>query len=57
MLNHLKIRSKLILLVGPLILLTMTLGYIAEHAFLTGQTAMNTVYEDRVVPLRDLKVI
>lgn len=57
MLNHLKIRSKLILLVGPLIILTMVLGYIAEHAFLTGQTAMNTVYEDRVVPLRDLKVI
>ncbi|PUE36079.1 methyl-accepting chemotaxis protein [Limnohabitans sp. Jir72] len=57
MLNHLKIRSKLVLLVGPLIVLIATLGYIAENAFLTGQSAMNTVYEDRVVPLRDLKVI
>jgi len=57
MLNHLKIRSKLILLVGPLIVLIMVMGYIAENAFKTGQSAMKTVYEDRVVPLRDLKVI
>ena len=57
MLSNLKIRSKLLLLVGPLILLIMGLGYIAEHAFVTGQSAMNTIYEDRVVPLRDLKVI
>ena len=57
MLNHLKIRFKLILLVGPLILLNIAMGYIAENAFRTGQAAMNTVYEDRVVPLRDLKVI
>jgi methyl-accepting chemotaxis protein len=57
MLNHLKIRSKLLLLVGPLIILIAVLGYIAETAFLTGQSAMNTIYEDRVVPLRDLKII
>jgi len=57
MLNHLKIRSKLILLVGPLIVLIMVMGYIAENAFKTGQSAMKTVYEDRVVPLRDLKVL
>ena len=57
MLNHLKIRSKLILLVGPLVLFIVAVGYIAENAFRTGQSAMTTVFEDRVVPLRDLKVI
>ena len=57
MLNDLKIRSKLILLVGPLILLIGVIGYIAEKAFLTGQSSMNTILEDRVIPLRDLKLI
>ncbi len=57
MLNNLKIRAKLILLVGPLILFLAAAGGIADKAFRTGQTALSTVYEDRVVPLRDLKVI
>lgn len=57
MLNHLKIRSKLLLLVGMLMLFIAALGLIAENAFRTGKAALSTMYEDRVVPLRDLKVI
>ena len=57
MLNNLKIRSKLVLLVGALILFIVAVGAVGEQAFTTGRTALSTIFEDRVVPLRDLKLI
>ncbi len=57
MLNNLKIRSKLTLLVGSLILFIVTVGIIGEQAFSTGSTALSSIFADRVMPLRDLKVI
>jgi len=57
MLNNIKIGTRLMLLVGLLNLFLLAVGWIGLHGMAGTDAAIDTIYEDRVVPLRDLKVI
>ena len=57
MLKNLKIGSKLIILVTLLSGFIILVGLIGLQGMQSGDAALDTVYNDRVVPLRDLKVI
>lgn len=57
MLKNLKIGAKLILLVSLLSAFIILVGLIGLRGMQAGDAALDTVYNDRVVPLRDLKVI
>ena len=57
MFRHLKIGVKLLILVMLLSLFMVMVGLIGLRGMQAGDAALDTVYNDRVVPLRDLKVI
>ncbi|MEI6559962.1 MAG: MCP four helix bundle domain-containing protein [Rhodospirillaceae bacterium] len=57
MLKNLKIGVKLFILVALLGALLVLVGLIGLRGMQAGDAALDTVYNDRVVPLRDLKVI
>ncbi|MBP2308485.1 HAMP domain-containing protein [Azospirillum melinis] len=57
MFKNLKIGKKLAVLVVVLNGFTAIIGLISLHGMKMGNDALDTVYNDRVVPLRDLKVI
>jgi methyl-accepting chemotaxis protein len=57
MLRHLKIGVKLLILVMLLSFFMVMVGLIGLRGMQAGDAALDTVYNDRVVPLRDLKVI
>ncbi|WAJ39603.1 methyl-accepting chemotaxis protein [Pseudomonas sp. GOM7] len=55
--NNWKIRTHLLLLSGTLLCALLVLGLLGLHALKTTDKGLQTVYLDRVVPLRDLKII
>jgi len=55
--NHLSVKIRLFLLVGLLSLVSMVVGLTGLRGMTETVEGLRTVYEDRVVPLRDLKVI
>ena len=57
MIKNLRIGAKLFLLVSLLSLFLAAVGLIGLQGMAAGDAALDTVYNDRVVPLRDLKVI
>ncbi|MEI7606625.1 MAG: methyl-accepting chemotaxis protein [Rhodospirillaceae bacterium] len=57
MFKNLKIGAKLIILVSLLSAFLVVVGLIGLKGMAAGDAALDTVYNDRVVPLRDLKVI
>ncbi len=57
MFKNLKIGPKLIILVALLSVFLLAVGLIGLKGMAAGDAALDTVYNDRVVPLRDLKVI
>ena len=57
MFKNLKIGAKLIVLVSLLSAFLVVVGLIGLKGMAAGDAALDTVYNDRVVPLRDLKVI
>ena len=57
MFKNLKIGLKLSLLVCLLNAFVVTVGWIGLRGMQAGDAALDTVYNDRVVPLRDLKII
>ncbi|KRW58522.1 chemotaxis protein [Pseudomonas sp. TTU2014-080ASC] len=57
MFDNLKVATRLILLAGVLILFMVLIGVLGISGMRTANEGLHTVYSDRVVPLRDLKVI
>ena len=57
MFKNLKIGPKLVALVCLLSLFMVAIGLIGLSGMKAGDAAIDTIYNDRVVPLRDLKVI
>ena len=57
MFNGMKIGSMLMALVGLLITLLIGIGLSGLHGMSESENSLKTIYNDRVVPLRDLKVI
>jgi len=57
MLNNLKIGTKLYALIGFMALLSIIIGILGLHSAKLSDDGLDTVYKDRVVPLKDLKVI
>lgn len=57
MFNNLKIGIKLYFLVGFLSAFLIMIGYLGLHSAKQSNAGLDTVYKDRVVPLKDLKVI
>ena len=55
--NNWKIRTHLLLLTGTLLCALLTIGLLGLYALKSTEKGLQTVYLDRVVPLRDLKVI
>jgi len=55
--KNLRIRTKLLLLVAVLIGFNVAVSWIGFGAFREGESAIESIYSDRVVPLRDLKMI
>jgi methyl-accepting chemotaxis protein len=55
--NHLSVNIRLFLLVGLLSLVSVVVGLMGLKGMSESVSGLRTVYEDRVVPLRDLKVI
>jgi len=55
--NHLSVKIRLFLLVGLLSLVSIVVGLTGLRGMTETVEGLRTVYEDRVVPLRDLKVI
>ena len=55
--NHLSVNIRLFLLVGLLSLVSIAVGLMGLQGMSQTVGGLRTVYEDRVVPLRDLKVI
>jgi methyl-accepting chemotaxis protein len=55
--NHLSVNIRLFLLVGLLSLVSVVVGLMGLKGMNETVGGLRTVYEDRVVPLRDLKVI
>ena len=57
MLNNFKIGTRLYSLLAFLALLVVIVGFIGLHSAKLSNDALDTVYKDRVVPLKELKVI
>lgn len=57
MFKNLKIGVRLSLLVAVLCSFMLAVGFIGLKGMQAGDAALDTVYNDRVVPLRDLKII
>ncbi len=57
MLKNLKIGHRLMVLVALLIVFMTMVGMLGLQGIKTTDAALDTVYNDRVVPLRDLKII
>jgi methyl-accepting chemotaxis protein len=57
MLNNLKVGTKLYSLIGFLSALLIFIGILGLHSAKLSNDGLDTVYKDRVVPLKDLKVI
>jgi methyl-accepting chemotaxis protein len=57
MFDNLKVATRLILLAGVLILFMVLIGGLGIVGMRAANNGLHTVYSDRVVPLRDLKVI
>lgn len=57
MLNKMKIGTILFLLVGFMSAIMIAIGLLGITGLMQTRNGLRTVYEDRVVPLRDLKVI
>ena len=55
--NHFSVNIRLLLLVGLLSLVSIVVGLMGLRGMSETVGGLRTVYEDRVVPLRDLKVI
>jgi methyl-accepting chemotaxis protein len=55
--NHLSVKFRLFILVGLLSLVSIVVGIMGLKGMSETVAGLRTVYEDRVVPLRDLKVI
>jgi methyl-accepting chemotaxis protein len=55
--NHLSVNIRLFFLVGLLSLVSIVVGLMGLRGMAETVGGLRTVYEDRVVPLRDLKVI
>ncbi|EWC42710.1 methyl-accepting chemotaxis protein [Stutzerimonas stutzeri] len=57
MMQQLTIRTRLLLLVGAMLAACVAIGVTSLYAQQRSVAGLNTVYLDRVVPLRDLKLI
>jgi len=57
MLNNMKVAMRLATLAGSLVLLMMIIGIMGIQATSEANKAMASIYKDRVVPLKDLKLI
>lgn len=57
MFKTIKIGFKLYFLIGFLSVLLIIIGYFGLHSAKQSNAALDTVYKDRVVPLKDLKII
>jgi methyl-accepting chemotaxis protein len=57
MLEKMKVATKLYCLVGSLVVLMIGIGVMGLKSAKDADDALDTVYRDRVVPLKDLKVI
>jgi methyl-accepting chemotaxis protein len=55
--NNWKIRTHLLLLAGTLLCALLAIGLLGLYALKSTEKGLQTVYLDRVVPLRDLKII
>ncbi|MFA7405869.1 MAG: methyl-accepting chemotaxis protein [Pelobacteraceae bacterium] len=55
--NNISVGTRLFFLVGFMAFLLICLGYLGLHSAKQSDDALDTVYQDRVVPLKDLKVI
>lgn len=55
--KNFSVRSRLLGLVAFLSVVSIVVGVLGLHGMSTTVSGLQTVYEDRVVPLRDLKVI
>jgi methyl-accepting chemotaxis protein len=56
MLNNLNVGPKLYMLIGFLSILLVSIGFLGLHSARLSDDGLNTVYKDRVVPLKDLKI-
>ena len=57
MLNNLKVGTRLYMLIGFLSFLLVLVGFLGLLAAHKSNEGLDTVYKDRVIPLKDLKVI
>lgn len=57
MINNLSVNARLFALVSFLSLVSVVVGVVGLRGMSTTLQGLQTVYDDRVVPLRDLKVI
>jgi len=57
MLNNMKVAVRLALLAGSLVLLMIIIGVMGIQSTSQSNEAMSSVYKDRVIPLKDLKLI
>ncbi|WXL26788.1 methyl-accepting chemotaxis protein [Ectopseudomonas mendocina] len=57
MFDNMKVATRLILLAGVLILFMVLIGVLGIMGMRAANNGLHTVYSDRVVPLRDLKMI
>ena len=57
MMQRLTIRARLLMLVGAMLAACLVIGLTGLNAQQRSVAGLNTVYLDRVVPLRDLKLI
>ena len=57
MLNNMNVSSRLYLLIAFFALLVAGIGFLGLHCAKESNRSLDTVYQDRVVPLKDLKVI
>ena len=55
--NNFNVGTRLFCLIGFMSFLLICLGYLGLHGAKQSDDALDTVYQDRVVPLKDLKVI
>jgi len=57
MLNNMKVAMRLTILAGALVLLMMVIGTMGIKATSDANQSMASIYKDRVIPLKDLKLI
>ncbi|MBT1071908.1 methyl-accepting chemotaxis protein [Pelotalea chapellei] len=57
MINSMKVGTRLYILIGFLSILLISIGFLGLHSAKLSESGLDTVYKDRVVPLKDLKVI